>query len=305
MAGLHSHQARSGFTDYLTSRQLPVNRTDVRTVRSSGLTLALVEHAPSGGIEYAPVDELIISVVLRSRHDCVIRDLGHGEQSFIDTPGLVLLTPPRQASYWRFDSNPLVLHLGVPMPRLATLLGVEPAYAEHGIRRAAECVHDDPLLGRIAERLWTASQSPAGNAFGFVQNGLGTMIALLLEAGRAQETKPAPQGLESAPWRLRKALETIAHHAGAITVPDVASSVGLSPDHFSRAFKAATGMSPHQAITAARIERAKVLLADSTLPMTEIAIELGFSSSAHFSSRFRQVTGFSPTDWRAAFAARH
>ncbi|WP_416392238.1 AraC family transcriptional regulator [Alloalcanivorax xenomutans] len=36
--------------------------------------------------------------------------------------------------------------------------------------------------------------------------------------------------------------------------------------------------------------------------MTDLALELGFSSSAHFSSRFRQLTGLSPTAWRERFS---
>ncbi|MGE4337694.1 MAG: helix-turn-helix domain-containing protein [Pigmentiphaga sp.] len=304
MTPVDDSPVRSGFTDYLKTRQLPVNRTDVRAFRSSGFTMALVEHAPCNGIEYAPVDELIISVVLRSSHESVVRDLGDGEQCFIDTPGLVLLTPPRQASYWRFDSNPLVLHLGVSLPQLAAVLGVEPAYAESEIRRAACRLHDDPLLGQIAERLWATSPDSPRNAFGFIEKGLGAMLALLLAAGPARDVAPGIRSAALAPWRLRKVASAIAHQTEGVSVVELARSVGLSPDHFSRAFKAATGRSPHQAITEARIERAKALLANTGLSMTELAVELGFSSSAHFSSRFRQVTGFSPTDWQATFGSR-
>ncbi|MCK9511053.1 MAG: helix-turn-helix transcriptional regulator [Pigmentiphaga sp.] len=295
--------ARSGFTDYLRTRQLPVNRTDVRAVQAAGLTMALVEHAPSQGIEYAPVNELIISIVLRSRHDAVLRDLGDGAQSFIDTPGLVLLTPPGHGSYWRFDSSPVVLHLGVPMPQLAALMGIDLEYAESEIRRAACRLHDDPLIGQIAERLWAASQGASANAFGFIERGLGTMLALLLEAGAAPEAALGSRGTALAPWRLRKVMDAIANQTAGVSVTELARSVGLSPDHFRRAFKAATGRSPHQAITERRIERAKAMLASTELSMTDLAIELGFSSSAHFSSRFRQVTGFSPSDWQIAFGS--
>ena len=51
------------------------------------------------------------------------------------------------------------------------------------------------------------------------------------------------------------------------------------------------------------MERAKALLRESGLSITELALELGFSSPAHFSSRFRQLTGLTPSDWRAAASA--
>lgn len=92
---------RSGFTDYLQTRRLPAYRADIRRSPALGVSMALVEHAPSAnGVEYAPVDELIISVVLRSSREPVVRDLGEGEYRFTETPGQVLLTPPRHASYW-------------------------------------------------------------------------------------------------------------------------------------------------------------------------------------------------------------
>ena len=85
------------------------------------------------------------------------------------------------------------------------------------------------------------------------------------------------------------------------SVAELASLVGLSPKHFSRVFKSTMGQSPYQIISAMRIERAKVLMRDSCLSMTDLAHELGFSSSAHFSSRFRQLTGLSPSEWKTMF----
>ena len=106
MAAVSKCSGRSGFTDYLQNRRLPVSRADVRGMPEAGVTMALVEHAPSHGIEYDPVNELIISIVLRLNHEPVVRDLGYGEHRFTGASGQVLLTPPQKSSYWRFDSTP-------------------------------------------------------------------------------------------------------------------------------------------------------------------------------------------------------
>ncbi len=302
MTHASTRSGHTGFTDYLQSRRLPVHRADVRSVHSAGLTMALVEHAPSNGIEYDPVDELIVSVVLRSNHEPVVRDLGDGEHRFTETPGQVLLTPPRQGSYWRFESSPLILHLGISVPKLAALVDADIDMVEHEIDRAARRLHDDPLVSQIAARIWSTAHQPSGYEFKFVENSLGAILTLLLGA-------PPPEASETslavlAPWRLRRVMDAISKQPSAPSVAELARLVDLSPDHFSRAFKSATGRSPHQVISEMRIERAKSMLRDTDLSMTDLALDLGFSSSAHFSSRFRKFTGLSPTEWKSMFG-RH
>lgn len=302
MALVSTASRRSGFTDYLQSRRLPAHRADVRRVRELGVNMALVEHAPSNGIEYDPVDELIISIVLRSSHEPVVRDLGEGEYRFTETPGQVLLTPPRHASYWRFESSPLILHLGVPVPRLAAVIGADADLVESEIMRAARMLHNDPLIGQMASRLWASGQQPSRYGGQFAEKCLDTILTLVLDAEPPDDPDASPTVL--APWRLRKVMDAITHAQPGLSVTELARLVELSPDHFSRAFKSATGRSPHQVISEMRIERAKALLRDSSLSMTELALELGFSSSAHFSSRFRQLTGLSPTEWKERFGFR-
>jgi AraC family transcriptional regulator len=74
--------------------------------------------------------------------------------------------------------------------------------------------------------------------------------------------------------------------------------VQLSPYHFSRAFKQSFGMPPHRYLTSRRIERAKSLLAERKLSVTEIGLDIGFSETSAFTSAFRKVTGETPTNYR-------
>lgn len=74
---------------------------------------------------------------------------------------------------------------------------------------------------------------------------------------------------------------------------------GVSEAHFARSFKEAFGAPPHRYLLTLRIERAKALLRDTELSVTEIALQTGWSSLGSFGRTFRDVTGESPGDLRA------
>ena len=108
-----------------------------------------------------------------------------------------------------------------------------------------------------------------------------------------------------APHKLRKAIAVIEHHLsdeeeGRVALRAVARDVSLSYFHFSRAFKQAMGMTATNYIAERRIERAKKMLEETELPISEIALRSGFSSQSHFTTAFRRLAGATPKAFRAA-----
>ena len=83
-----------------------------------------------------------------------------------------------------------------------------------------------------------------------------------------------------------------------ISLDDMAGIAGLSRYHFLRVFKAATGETPHRYVLARRTERAKEMLRQTQLPLTDIAVATGFKSAPRFVRSFREVTGTTPGVWR-------
>jgi transcriptional regulator GlxA family with amidase domain len=73
---------------------------------------------------------------------------------------------------------------------------------------------------------------------------------------------------------------------------------GVSEAHFARSFRDAFGAPPHRYLLTRRIERAKALLRDTDLPITEIAFQTGWGSLGTFGRTFRDVTGESPGELR-------
>lgn len=86
---------------------------------------------------------------------------------------------------------------------------------------------------------------------------------------------------------------------GRLTVLEVSREVGMSKSHFSRAFKRETGLTVRQFVLGRRVALAKVLLRDSTLPVSEIAARVGFNDPAHFNRAFHTATGYAPSRYRA------
>ena len=104
-------------------------------------------------------------------------------------------------------------------------------------------------------------------------------------------------------WQQKKLNQYIEEHlADEISLLSLAELAQLSPFHFSRAFKQSFGMPPHRYLTSRRIERAKTLLAERKLSVTEIALDVGFSETSSFTAAFRKVTGETPTDYRRSLA---
>ena len=88
-------------------------------------------------------------------------------------------------------------------------------------------------------------------------------------------------------------------YAAPLDVPALARSAHVSESHFSRSFKAAFGETPHRYLLTRRIERAKALLRDGELSVTEVCLAVGFTSLGSFSATFTRLVGESPTAYRA------
>ena len=102
------------------------------------------------------------------------------------------------------------------------------------------------------------------------------------------------------PRRLQRVKDLIETNPGAdLTIETLAKEACLSPFHFARAFKAATGMAPHRYLSNRRIEKAKSWISEGQLSLAEIAFRCGFSSQASFAKWFKRLVGATPGAYRA------
>ena len=98
---------------------------------------------------------------------------------------------------------------------------------------------------------------------------------------------------------LGRVLEFVARHLDKpLSLERLAAVAGMDLFRFARAFKQSTGSSPHRYLLEARITRAKELLRDRTISITEIALRTGFATPSHFSVTFRRITSLAPRAFR-------
>jgi AraC family transcriptional regulator, arabinose operon regulatory protein len=108
---------------------------------------------------------------------------------------------------------------------------------------------------------------------------------------------PARRSLDP---RVLAAIDLLATNAHTrLSIDELARAVHLSPSRFAHLFRKETGLAPRRFAERQRIERAKQLLELTALPVAVVAAETGFSSQFYFASRFRKLTGTSPTGFRA------
>ncbi len=91
------------------------------------------------------------------------------------------------------------------------------------------------------------------------------------------------------------------HYSESIDVAAMADAAGLSRSHFSRAFRAAFGHSPHVYLLTRRLERVAALLRNTDHRVADICVEVGLTSVGSFTTSFKRMFGSTPTAYRAAF----
>ena len=114
---------------------------------------------------------------------------------------------------------------------------------------------------------------------------------------RSHHLDRSPQG--PCDWRIRRAMERLeAGFAEDIGLAELAILADLSPRHLTELFRAATGLPPHQWLMRRRVERAREMLGNPKLSVTEIAHACGFASSQHLATVFKKQVSITPTEYR-------
>lgn len=160
----------------------------------------------------------------------------------------------------------------------------------------------DPFLTQMAHALWRELQEEAPGGTLFVQSA-ALMLAIHLVRHYTSKGKIASKSKESSQRLTPKQLSSVIaciqdHTAQDLTLEILAKQAGFSLYHFIRLFRQTTGETPHHFVQRQHIERARHLIAETALPLAQIAQESGFANQSHFARVFKQFVGMTPHTYR-------
>ncbi len=156
----------------------------------------------------------------------------------------------------------------------------------------------DPLSWQLARVIYDEciSRAPQGTLY---TETAATLLAMHVVRNLSTVTGKEIRRGGLPPSLLRRACEyMMSRLAEDISLHEVAASIQLSTGHFSTAFKQSLGLAPHAWLRRQRIERAKTLLHDPNLDLTQIAMILGYANQSSFGVAFKRETGLTPMQWR-------
>jgi AraC family transcriptional regulator len=156
----------------------------------------------------------------------------------------------------------------------------------------------DPQIEHIGWALKAEMEAgyPAGTLF---TDSLATALAARLLDRHSTARQGREERLTMPGHKLRLVLSYVEDNlAGDLRLPELAAVAGLGMSQFKRVFRDSVGVPVHQYVIQRRLERAKSLLSDKSLPVGQIAIEAGFAHQSHLARHLRRATGVPPTRFR-------
>lgn len=216
--------------------------------------------------------------------------------------GEARFTPAGRAVAFRWEGEVRVLMLGFQpwfFERVAAELGTSTILPAETNNRKLPADHPACLLMR---QLKNELSAPAGAAI--AAEGLARTIAVMLlrEFDHIRVTKPAEP---APPVAVLKVVELMRQRlADSLALEEMAAVAGVSPFHFARQFKTATGHPPHDYLIRLRVDRAQELIRQHRREWTLAAVanECGFSDQSHMARHFKRVLGVSPGEFADAHA---
>ena len=212
--------------------------------------------------------------------------------------GAITVIPQGHESLWDIAGPIETSHVYLPDERLRAAADI--LYEGKSLELVNRIAFDDPAAARILELLGEEAATGDSSSLLFAEQAIDLLCTQLIRGHSSLSSLKADvprRGL--AGWQVKKVTGYMRDHIDEpISVQELADLVKLSRFHFTTAFRRATGLTPHGWLTELRIGRARQLLGKPELPVTQIALAVGFQTPSSFTAAFRKLTGLTPTQYR-------
>lgn len=214
------------------------------------------------------------------------------------TAGAMGLFEPGESriSAWRCEAARRII-VKIDLPWLAARGLADDDWTARRLQQQLE-FHDPALAGLLRLMVREVAEGSPNGPLVAESLSMG-LVMRLMDAPRARNRSPRERGRLS-PAQLRRVDELIDDQLGnTLPLARLAEAAGCSAPHFSRLFRRSVGWSPHQHVLNQRVERARVLLQTTDLPLATIALSVGFASQSHMNAVFARRLGLTPGAIRA------
>jgi AraC family transcriptional regulator len=159
---------------------------------------------------------------------------------------------------------------------------------------------EDPTAARVMELLSHEAGRPVASTLLFIEQALDLLCTQLVRAHSSVSSLSVAEPRRGlADWQVKKVTAYMRDHLDEdISLEDLAAIVSLSRFHFCTAFRRATGRTPHEWLVGQRIERSRTLLTNPALPVTEVALMVGYHTPSSFAAAFHRQVGVTPSEFR-------
>ncbi|MEM8749478.1 MAG: AraC family transcriptional regulator [Pseudomonadota bacterium] len=250
------------------------------------------------------VPDIVFRLVVQSSMTSSSVNFGDGRVDLSGRSGSFYVAPANATADWRSDGDHELLMISAPSSLVGDFLGFDGSAQEADPLRS---LYGKDLINAslptIMEEIWRKAQSNNGQASALEIDDL--FVSLLTTLGSYADNQAHPATGNDEPPLDHKRLLMIADYVDEnldmpLVLDDLAKVVDLSIFHFSRRFKNATNSTPHEFVLSRRVEASRQMLVNVEVPIVEVAYACGFSSQAHFTSKFKRYTGTTPGAYRSA-----
>lgn len=205
------------------------------------------------------------------------------------------ICPPGEHGQWSRMSGCDIVNVFIPVELVDRLGSLRDDSGDSAL--VANTFMQDRMVADLVQKM-LAAETMAGQLAQEACDGLvTTLVCYLLEHYTAPLQQPTRSGLAGS--RLRKVLRHLAESSSElVSNAELAALCGMSAAHFSREFRLAVGLPPHQYAMKLRLERARIALLADGARVLDIAQECGFANASHFSRAFSSHYGQTPTVFR-------
>lgn len=157
---------------------------------------------------------------------------------------------------------------------------------------------DDHMLRSALSRFQLMLHDPSLDTPGYAET-LAILMAFEMARLSARQRRPVSHKGGLTARQIRLVIDYIESHlTEKTTISELAALLDLTRFHFIRAFKQVVGMPPHRFMVLRRVDRAKELLINAEIPVSEVATRAGFNSITQLTKAFRRTVGTTPSAFR-------